>query len=478
MAEFIAIGDGVIDYAYQDKNADKELRDAFLSFIRPENPPRKGEQVFLSHEEWVDKVIAFGQNKAIITNADTAKSPLVSKVLTRIFGEPRVAAGCASANTFDGIACAKINGKPLVTSTFITGIGEGMAGQIFLDSLPEGSVRYAQRFGYMKEFHVFEVDGDRIGIANESRDHGASRFLTPGLLDDNVKIDNDTKMIMIDSYMIYMDQEGKLYGDFLDKAIEKTKAVSTHPATRPTIVLNTASQPLAERRILQSALDKATAAGPVIIVTNTGELRRLLNMDKHWRKKHEAKWCGLQGNALEKAKDADDEYQCDKLLANKETYRAAYHRYCEHNIAPVTFLVTNAHKPAQVIDRDGISAGSSKPIPVDPAEDHTQDLVTMLTQGYPTLPPPRGVQNTVGAGDAAAAGFLLGKLRGLTQSHCVALGLMTASYVIGYDSARLPAQKLEYNGMKVEGLPSYLVSATPFDPNATEYELILSGLRR
>ncbi len=426
----IGIETAVTDYIYDEKNANAQLRDRFLRFLKPENPPRKGENILVSAEEFDEKLLAFARDNHLNATGDTDREKAES-IRNQILGKPRtIEAGGALANSFYLMANAKTNNKALIGSgTFLTAVGDDEAGRVFQKSL-DGAITHATPAGRTMTAHIIPVDGDRIIVASPSFQDSCDRTLD-GALEQLKEIDlSQTKMVMLGGYMKY---SGK-YNDFLDVLLKKVEAANDEPSKRPTIVLTVGAQPIAESDDLKSALDRTSKVAPVIISANTGEFRRLMRMDTEWRKPHEAKWTGLEGEALEKAKQADPIYMANKFAANDAAFSYAYENYCKDKVPPVTFVVTNGKHGVRVVSNQGIS------------------------EQYVPPRPPHGIVNTVGGGDAFAGGYLLGQVVGLPEAQKAQLGFTAAGEVIGRDEARLQTIS-EENGSA--GLPAYLSQDNP-----------------
>ena len=422
----LGIETAVTDYIYDENKADSTLRDLFLRSLKPESPPRKGENILVNAEELDAKFLDFAQVHHLTATGETTLQQAES-IRDQIFGKPRaIEAGGALANSFYLMANAKANGSHLVKdAVFLTAIGNDKAGMAFDQSL-EGHVLHAPAAGRTMVAHIIPVDGDRIIIASPSFADSCDKTLPLALEQLKATDLNQAKMILLGGYMKY----SGMYNDFLDVVLEKVQAIYKSPEKRPVIVLTAGAQPVAESEELKTALDRARAVAPVIISANTGEFRRLMQMDKEWRAPHESKWAELEGEALEKAKQADPSYMKDKAAANDAAFAYAYKHYCENKLPPVTFVVTNGKHGVRVVSAQGVS------------------------ETYIPPKPPHGVVNTVGGGDAFAGGYLLGQAAGLPEAQKAQLGFIAAGEVIGQDAARL--NTIENTTTQTSGLPAYL----------------------
>jgi hypothetical protein len=428
--EIIAIETPVTDYLYDEARADKKLRDEFFQYLNPERPPRKGDNLLKSAEEWQEKLLSFA-TKCRLDMGQGTVAEKGERARDIIFGKPlSIEPGGSLANTFDTLVKATINGMPLTDGRFITAIGEGLSGEVFAKSLP-GKLIHPEPKGRQLEAHVFPVDGDRILVSLPSFANPSSNCMSARQLDE-VVLDKNTKTVMLGGYMKLT---GK-YNEFLDAVLNKVEAVSEKARKRPTIVLTLAAQDIAASQDLKDALKKASQVAFVTIFGNTGEFRRLLDLDDAWRKPHKDKWNGLAGAALENAKEADPDYQADKRAANDVAYRAAFERYCKDKFLPVTFVVTNGKKGVHVVNADGVS------------------------ENYEVPDAPHGVVDTVGGGDGALAGYVLADLMGLEQRDCISLSCVCAGEIIGKHEARLFAKEktCSLGGCTtfLQGLPAYL----------------------
>ena len=478
-SKIIAVETPVTDYLYDASKADSALRDAFLYALKPARPPRKGDNILVSAEEWQEKLLAFARKRHLPVDARLSPEEQAVQVRDRIFGAPRaIEAGGAIANSFDTLVKSRVDDVSLTDGFFITAVGEGISGDVFSRSLP-GKLKAPPARGRQMEGHIIPLDGDRIIVAVPSFLDPPSLHMSPSQLDD-IEIDQET-MLMLGGYMKYT---GK-YDDFLDALLSKTIAVSPWPQDRPTLVLTAAAQDIAASQTLKEALERCRQVTSTVVCANTGEFRRLMGMDTEWRRPHEARWWindegqtlavhpslafmdpgtteGIQqldasgwkkieGEDLERAKQADVAYMADKLKANEAAYRIAFEQFCENSQLPVTFVVTNGKRGVHVVSGHGVS------------------------DNYPAPRPPHGVVNTVGGGDGFAAGYLLGHAKKLSQEKCVELGFICAGEIIGRDEARLKAiavnQNLDGKPVALEGLPACL------NPENPRHMAILAQLR-
>lgn len=456
--EIIAIETPVTDYIYDEASANIPLRNAFLKFLKPECPPRKGDNIMFSVQDWEGKLLTFAKENSLEEQADAQAIHQI------IFGAPRaVEAGGAVANSFATLTEATLNDKKVATGSFVTAIGEGLSGEVFAKSLGDKLVAPSP-CGRQLEAHIFPIDGDRIIITMPDFVNPCERHMCASHL-DAIEINEATRMMILGGYVHYT---GK-YETFLHALLTKAEKVSHDPLKRPIFVFTTAAQDVAASPSVRNALEKTKAIAPVIICANTGEFRRLMRMDTIWRHPHEAKWWvnkegmslflsddydaydpnspqgikklladgwrRLEGHDLETAKQADAFYKQDKLTANQVAYQNAFRTFCQRG-NPVTFVVTNGKNGVYVVDHNGIS------------------------NCYVPPRPPHGVVNTVGGGDGFAAGYLMGHLKNLPQHHRIELGFICAGEVIGQDPARLAPRSTAFThdlaGHKASGLPAYL----------------------
>lgn len=459
--EVIAVELPVTDYLYAESKADTLLRDAFFRFLCPECPPRKGDNITgLSAEIWREKLLAFAEAQGLPLG-DGSQEEKYLQARDRIFGEPiAIEAGGALANSFDVLVKAQVNGLSVTDGRFITAVGEGISGKIFSKSLA-GKLVSPEPRGFQLEAHVVPVEDNRILLSLPSVENPPSNYMSAEQL-DVVGIDKRTKMAMLGGYMLYT---GK-YNEFLQAILAKVEASSSQIPERPTVVLTAAAQEIAASKDVAEGLRKAAEIAPVLVFSNAGEFRRLMGMDIEWRKPHEAKWwtdssgqrladCKtsnaadpnsekgrawlsehgwrkLEGNDLENAKQSDAAYLADKREANRRAFAYAHERFCLGDI-PATFVVTDGKKGVHVVSNDCISGTFLPP------------------------PPPHGVVNAVGGGDAFAGGYMVGYVQGLSIPECVELGFVCAGEVIGRNEARLFAKEVASE----RGLLAYLNPDNP-----------------
>lgn len=462
--QVVAIEAPVTHYLYDEKRVNISLLNMFLRHLNSENPPHTGEDFVISPTDWQDALLTFGIDYNLLPEIAGTHEEAI-KIRDRIFGKPKdIQAGSAVANSVSTMFGAKVDGVPLATGTYLTGINEVYPDNMFANT-PVDTLIYA-------ESHIIPIEDSHISITVSNREMPLAATISPEML-NQVMIDRTIAMVILGSNMHLADNNGEC----LDTLLEKLEATSPNIKERPTLVLTAASQSVAESTALKVALQTAPTVAPVIVSANTGELRRLLDMDTDWRKPHERKWWyketnhgyaqlseefaiafnpntpegkntlitmgwkKLEGIDLERAKLADADYQAAKLKANEQAYLEAYTRIYEGQYrAPVTFVVTNGGKGVHVISSKGYA------------------------ENYVPPKPPNGIVNTVGGGDAFLGGFLLGHMHKLPEADCVELGFICAGHVIGQDAARLApkscplcVQDVLYRFM---GLPAYLQAGT------------------
>ena len=413
--EFVAIGDSVVDFVYEDRNSNHNLVRDFFNFLFPDNPPSKGETRMLNQREWCRRIPEYGVKHGLITrNEPGGELEIAQKVISQIFGKPTISAGCATANIFDGIVKSKINDKPIINGLFVSSVGECESGQIFIDSFENGTLLIPERAGTQTEVHAFQLDGDdRIILGRASVVEPSKNRFKPEIL-DQINFSN-TKYIMLDGYMIY----AGIYAQFAEKICDIIQQLPEEK--RPTIIMNTATQQVAGSSIMQNVFHDFAQLTKVIIVANLGELEAITNYEG----------------------------------GSKSAHEFAYDNFCANtNYKPIEFMVTDGSRPVHIINNNEISCG------------------------YATKKPPLGIKNTVGAGDNFTAGYITGKICGLPQAQCIEIGSTAASFVIGQDAARLPFKQLELNGKNFEGLPAYLMSVHEEFLTQRRHGVILENLSK
>ncbi len=430
-----AVGTPVVDYVYANSNADHALREAFFRFLDPANPPRDGDNRICSAEQWTGKLLNFAATQAMATDIALSDSENALRILQRIFGAPTsVEAGGALANTFAVMITSQINNKSFFDGSFVTALGEGESGVVFEDSL-KGHVNSPPPKGLQLVAQVFQTEKDRIIYAVDGGTHSSHKNMSPSQI-DAMPINADTTMVMLDGYMYYTGQ----FEGFRDAILRNVAAVSDDPYRRPTIVLTTGAQFIAEQPILRSTLDKSTQTAPTVVCANTGEFRRLMGLDTAWREPFAHRWEGLDGHALEEAKQADAEYIVAKNQANQVAFKAAYDLYCaKPESLPATCVVTNGKYDVHVVSAEGV---------------HKYDVPKA----------PHGVVNKVGVGDAFAGGYLLGHANGLKEQDCIQLAFIASGEVIAVEGPRLkPRSKQVDLGVPItfSGLLAYFDHEKP-----------------
>ncbi len=420
----IAIENSVVDLQYDDAAGDAVLKNDLFSHLREyiesaghaagfEDNPRAGDMCLISAEAFDGGLIAFGKAKNLLSAADQTLDSVTQAeiVRTAVFGPAHPVAGGSLANTFHTLMNVRVNGASLVNGAFITAVGQDSYGKIFEQSL-SGHIIAKER-GRQLVCHVFPTGNDRILIATPSKTNPAEGHITTDLIDG--KITADVSRIMIGGFLFFTGR----FQDVMDKVIDDVSAIDE--AQRPTLVMTAAAQSVAEQPLFRAEFNKAARAADLIVHANTGEFRRLMDMDTDWRVPFHPAFKGLKGQDLEAAKEAHTAYQDAKKQANIDAIASATALSAhikETYGRDLKFVVTNGSREIYTITAEA-PFGAHKPHKIDKSQ----------------------IVNTVGAGDNFAAGFQLGDLYGLPHANSVRMGAELAASVIQIPSARLDDQK-------------------------------------
>lgn len=420
----IAIENSVVDLQYRDADGDAALKNEFFSHLREliagagfnpgfDDNPRPGDMRLISAEAFDGALVAFGKAQNLLSAHDLATLDTVSQaeaVRTAVFGPAYPIAGGSLANTFHTLVNSRVSGKQLVTGEFITATGRDSYGRIFEASLRDHIV-FKER-GRQLVCHVFPTGNDRILIATPSTIDPAEGHITADLIDG--RITADVKRIMIGGFLFFTGR----FKDVMDKVIGDVSALPQNE--RPTLVMTAAAQSVAEQSLFRAEFNRAARTSDLIVHANTGEFRRLMDMDTDWRKPYDADFTGLKGQDLETVKEAHHVYQAAKQQANHQALDKA-HLLAADVLAQhgrnLTFVVTNGAREIYTVNATGTQ--THKPLKIAKSQ----------------------IVNTVGAGDNFAAGFQLGDLYGLPHANASRIGSEMAASVIQIASARLDDTK-------------------------------------
>lgn len=432
----IAVENSVVDLQYLDEEGDDRLKNELFSHLKEyieragfeagfEDNPRAGDMCLISAEAFDGGMIEFGLDHGLLSAEDQERlSPIrqAEKVRTHIFGRAEAIAGGSLANTFHSLLCAEVNGSPLITGKFVTATSNSKTGRIFEESLDKHIKN--KRAGRQLVCHVFPTGGDRILIATPSTEDPSESHITADLLDG--EITKDVDRVMIGGFLFFTGR----FQEIVDKAVSEMQALA--PADRPTLVMTAAAQAVAEQPLFREEVWKAARTTDLVIHANTGEYRRLLDIDTEWRKPFLKDFEGLKGQALEEAKKAHDPYQRAKQAANKAAIakgQSIATRIYNETGNRLLFVVTNGSKQIYNIwggHMERVSNGQSD---------------SGLFEDAPLKIDGSKIVNTVGAGDNFAAGFQLGHLYSLPLHVCNRMGSEMAGNVIQVSSARLDDNK-------------------------------------
>lgn len=446
-SKFLAVENSVVDLVYKRGQGDEALQKSFFKTLKnnieaaghkspfAENP-RAGDSLLITAEVFDDACIQFGVENGLIhkdslkiaeameddivlgdqpddvaLNAALAKGRFAEDVRKKVFGAYDPTSGGSLANTFHTMQMAKINGQSLINGTFITCVGNDKYGEIFANDL-KGHIK-ADKIGRQMVCHVFPVGSDRILIATPAADNPAEKNINAQHVAD--AITPGTDRIAVGGFLYFTGR----YQEVVDRILEKAQKLGDKA---PTLVLTAAAQAVAASDGFRAEFNRAARAMNTIVHANTGEFRRLLDMDTQWRKPFEKDFAGLHGHDLEEAKEAHAEYQAAKQEANQVALRAALE--LAHGIKGVygfdlKFVVTNGSKGVFVVDPN--EGKGLDGIATFPAEKIKKDQIA----------------NTVGAGDNFAAGYQLGDLSYFPNSVAVKVGAEMAANVIQIPEARL-----------------------------------------
>jgi sugar/nucleoside kinase (ribokinase family) len=444
----IAIENAVVDLQYDEAAGNDAFKKDFFANLKSyiesagfeagfDENPREGDSVLITAEAFDAGLIAFGKKHDILKKADEKLDSVAQaeKVCERIFGKSHPTAGGSLANTFATLINMSVNGKKVLRGDFITATGRDEAGRIFEDSL-EGHIKH-NTVGRQLVCHVFPVNGDRILIATPSKIEPAESFITAGLLED--EITEQTDRVMIGGFLFFTGR----FKEIVDRTLELVQALPK--GKRPSLVMTAAAQAVASQPLFREEFQRAMTVTDLTIHANTGEFRRLLDLDTEWRKPFEKGFDGLSGHELEDAKKANKAYQEAKQTANivalgqaQRMADAIREEYGHHT----KFIVTNGARSIYTVDADGILMHKPNKISKDK------------------------IVNTVGAGDNFAAGYQLGDIFNMSTQDSVRMGADLSSKVIQIPDARLNTDAEDWmvadrtkTAYQVTGALRYLSSA-------------------
>ena len=386
--------------------------------------PRGGDMRLVFAEDFDNALVAFaGHHPGIFGDGpdDMPVRDAAQYVRDVMFGLPHASAGGSLANSFDALVHARVNGQPVLRGVFATAAGLGTSGDVFAASL-EGSSAIA-RGGRQLECHVFPIDGDRIMLTTPSKTEPAEALITAALFGPGMVEKADR--IMLGGFLFYTPHFHAIYDDILGR-IE-----ALEPAKRPTLVLTAAAQGIAEQSAYRATVTRAIHTADTIIHANTGEFRRLMDMDTQWRLPYEPDFEGLTGQVLEKAKKENAAYQAAKAQANQIALSAAHIQALtirQDTGHDLRYVVTDGPRSIYVVNAHGCETYAPHPVPRS------------------------AIVSTVGAGDNFAAGFQFGDLFDMPHAVSASLGSDFAGAIIQSSAARLAATHTQEMGGDLRGV--------------------------
>lgn len=418
----VAMETAVVDWQYPEQGGLDGLKRQFFANLGEmitagggtplfgENP-RGGDMRLVFAEDLDNALVAFAaHHPGVFGDGPGEMDAREAGLFVRdvMFGTPQASAGGSLANSFDALVHARVDGTPVISGIFATAAGLGASGDVFCTSL-ENSINSA-RGGRQLECHVFPIDGDRIMLTTPSRTEPAEALITPALLGPGM-IENADR-VMLGGFLYYTPHFNAIYDHVLDRiaALEQIK--------RPTLVVTAAAQGIAAQDDYRAKIKRAVHTADTVVHANTGEFRRLLDMDTQWRLPYDPAFEGLTGQVLEKAKKEHAPYQAAKAQANQIAISAAHIQALtvkQDTGHDLRYVVTDGPRSIYVVSADG-------------CETFTPHAV-----------PRKAIVSTVGAGDNFAAGFQFGDLFDMPHAVSASLGSDFAGAIIQSPAARLAA---------------------------------------
>ena len=416
----LAVETAVVDLQYPAGGGDDVLKHEFFAHLKellaenggivtfPENP-RPGDMALVMAEDFDDALVTFAHRHHLMP-ADQPVLPrrmVAESIRERLFGQPVATAGGSLANTFHALVNSRIDGQKLVTGHFTTAVGANRTGQTFIDSLT-GHI-HCNRKGRQMECHVFPIDGDRILIATPSKADPAEAHIERSLFRHPDGNPANRDRILVGGFLYFTPG----FHDIYDSVIDHLQALPE--GKRPSLALTAAAQSIAASPDFRRKIERSWGLTDTVIHANSGEFRRLFDMDTDWRKPFEADFAGLRGKKLDEAKNAHAPYKAAKDAANAAAIAVAIDlcRKLAARKGDLLFVITNGARETFIVDAKGCL--TTHPNKIDRAD----------------------IVNTVGAGDNFAAGFQLGHLYGMPHQLSAKIGSDFAAAIIQSPAARL-----------------------------------------
>ena len=365
--------------------------------------PRGGDQRMVEAEVFDKTIQAFMSDNYQVQNSSTLRRI--------IFGKPTLHAGGSLANTFDAMVKSTIDEQPIFEGVFRSAAGNDEAGRAFADQFGKsGDVLMSPDHKTML-CHVVPIGGDRILIATPHGDQEAQNLISADNMigERQVEAIKGADKIMIGGFTCFTPNGFDIY-DRLAGMFEKTQL------RRPEFVMTAANQKVVDQETVQQQIRKIQRIADTTIHANTGEFRRLLGMDDHWRHFTEGRFENLSGHALEEKKQEDSRYQLQKERANLNAIQHGEHFASAMRSdygRQTQYIVTNGSKATYRI-----------------SENNSERADTQKIDGSKIV-------STVGAGDNHMAGYQVGKALGITNQSAMMLANRFAAAVIQSPLARL-----------------------------------------
>lgn len=379
MKEIIAIEASEADVLYP--RVDTKIAEDFRSILKKKV---NGNVLLIAQDEFNSLILEFASSNNLEPSGETTQEK-ANSILEQVLGKQELKAGGSLANSFHLMTNSRIDGLPVIPNAkFYCTVGQDEPGSAFKESLKDNII-VTKEVGKTLRVHIIPTEtGDIFMVASPSFSDSCDKHNEATIEAIRQKDFTNVGMVMLGGYFHYSDK----YDELANVLAEKLKSVELD--RKPTIVLTAACNQIADGQSIKDAITKLKDLANVVVFANAGEFRRLLDKDKDWRPADR--------------RPTDEEYQ----RANERALN-----YAHRKLPGVKFVVTNGEKPIHVVSRRGVSCG------------------------YEICKPVGTVDNTVGAGDAFAGGYLLGLQIGLSEEKCVRLGSFAASNVICTKYSRL-----------------------------------------
>lgn len=315
----------VVDRIYDQENVDTDFINAFNLLIPAVvkanrgidiQAPSTGDMVLLMKSEMITAAKQAFQQVYGVESLTTEFNDNPELLLKRVLGQHKTEAGGALANTTYTQEKIALNGQKPYDMEVLMTLAEGSDGDVVKQSYSEETFQDDIRYGGALTCHVVQYNGNRTMYTVVDDTKPTDDYDLSSHAFDKLK-SGEFDQYQVEGFAFENPNKDKLASKLLE-AIEIGNARRAEKGLEPIhVVIGASAQFVCEHnQAFKSFVHDIINISPVSIHANTGEFRRLFDMDKQWREYWNAFFEGLEGKKLQEAKDSSPEYRQAKTEAN------------------------------------------------------------------------------------------------------------------------------------------------------------------